>query len=187
MLNTPEETLRVLSEQANILDLVHDAIILRDRQGVIVFWNRGAEKLFGWTSDEALGKQANTLLHTQFLQPLEAIESEVLRAGHWEGELIRIHRDGTPLVVISRWDLWRDDDTSPIIHCGDQHRRHRAQAGRTFAATAGRGGAGAGRLARRDQPVGHYRPGGGAAVGRLVRGAYHRRRSDNPARRRGAR
>lgn len=94
---------------------MHDAIILRDRQGVIVFWNRGAEKLFGWTSDEALGKQANTLLHTQFLQPLEAIESEVLRAGHWEGELIRIHRDGTPLVVISRWDLWRDDDTSPII------------------------------------------------------------------------
>jgi PAS domain S-box-containing protein len=51
---------------------VHDAIILRDRQGVIVFWNRGAEKLFGWTSDEALGKQANTLLHTQFPQPLEA-------------------------------------------------------------------------------------------------------------------
>jgi PAS domain S-box-containing protein len=83
---------------------------MRDMQGVIIFWNHGAEKLLGWTSDEALGKHANTLLHTQFPQPLEAIETEVLRAGLWEGELVHTRRDGTPLLVASRWAVWQQTD-----------------------------------------------------------------------------
>ena len=91
-----------------------DAIILRDMQGAIIFWNQGAEKLFGWTSDEALGKHAHTLLHTQFPQPWEAIEAEVLRAGHWEGELVHTRRDGTPLVVTSRWAVWQQDHGAPL-------------------------------------------------------------------------
>jgi PAS domain S-box-containing protein len=115
MSNTSEKYLRVLGDQAHLLDQVRDAIILRDRQGAIIFWNQGAEKLFGWTSDEALGKHTDTLLHTQFPQPLEAIEAEVLRADHWEGELVRTRCDGTPLVVTSRWAVWRDNDTSPVI------------------------------------------------------------------------
>jgi PAS domain S-box-containing protein len=107
--NTSEKYLRILREQAHLLDLVFDAIILRDMQGAIIFWNQSAEKLFGWTSDEALGKHAPTLLHTQFPQPLEAIEAEVLNAGHWEGELVHTRRDGTPLVVTSRWAAWQQD------------------------------------------------------------------------------
>ena len=91
-----------------------DAIILRDLQGVIISWNQGAEKLFGWTRDEALGKHANTLLHTRFPQPLEAIEAEVLRAGHWEGELVHTRRDGTPVVVTSRWAVWQQDHGAPL-------------------------------------------------------------------------
>jgi len=100
---------RILVEQARLLDLLHDAIILRDVQGAIIFWNHGAEQLYGWTSDEALGQHAPTLLHTQFPQPLEAIEAEVLRADHWEGELIQTRRDGTFLVVSSRWAAWKQD------------------------------------------------------------------------------
>jgi PAS domain S-box-containing protein len=111
--NTSENHTRILREQAHLLDLVLDAIIMRDMQGAIISWNHGAEKLFGWTSDEALGKQANTLLHTQFPQPWEAIEAEVLRAGHWEGELVHTRRDGTPVVVASRWAVWQPDHGAP--------------------------------------------------------------------------
>ena len=113
-MNTPEEYLRVLGEQAHLLDLVLDAIILRDMQGVITFWNRGAEELYGWASDEALGSHANTLLRTQFPQPWEAIEAEALRTGHWEGELVHTRRDGTPLVVTSRWVVWQQDCGAPV-------------------------------------------------------------------------
>jgi PAS domain S-box-containing protein len=112
--NASENHTRVLREQAHLLDLVLDAIILRDEQGVIIFWNRGAEKLFGWASDEALGKQAHALLHTQFPQPLEEIEAKVLRAGHWEGELVHTRRDGTPVVVTSRWAVWQPDHSAPL-------------------------------------------------------------------------
>lgn len=108
-MTTSENHTRVLGEQAHLLDLVLDAVILRDVQGVIISWNQGAETLFGWTADEALGKHAHTLLHTQSPQPLEAIDAEALRAGHWEGDLIRSRRDGTPVVVASRWAVWQQD------------------------------------------------------------------------------
>ena len=113
-MNASDNGTRILGEQAHLLDLVHDAIILRDMQGVIIFWSHGAEKLFGWTSDEALGKHADALLHTHFPQPLEAIEAEALRAGHWEGELIHTRRDGTPVVATSRWAVWKQDHGAPL-------------------------------------------------------------------------
>ncbi len=113
-MNASENGTRILIEQAYILDLVLDAMILRDMQGAIIFWNQGAEKLFGWTSDQALGKDVHTLLHTQFPQPWEAIEAKVLRAGYWEGELVHTRRDGRPLVVTSRWAVWQQDDGAPL-------------------------------------------------------------------------
>lgn len=113
-MSTSEKTLRVLGEQAHLLDLVRDAIILRDMQGVIIAWNQGTEKLLGWKKDEALGRHAHTLLHTQSPQPLEAIETEALRAGHWEGELVHTRRDGPPVVMHSRWAVWRQDHGAPL-------------------------------------------------------------------------
>lgn len=95
----PENHTRVLREQVHLLDLAQDAIILRDPQNAILFWNHGAEELYGWTRDEALGKCSHALLHTRFPQPLEAIEAEVLRTGYWEGELTQVREDGAPLVV----------------------------------------------------------------------------------------
>lgn len=114
-MNTLEKHTNILRELSPLLDLVHDAIVLRDTEGVVNFWNHGAEKLYGWTSDEALGKHSHTLLHTRFSQPLQVIETEVLRTGRWEGELAQTGRDGTPLTVTSRWVAWQQDQGAPLV------------------------------------------------------------------------
>ena len=101
-----EETLR---ERANLLDLTHDTVFVRDINDVITFWNRGAEKLYGWTRDEAVGQVSHHIMQTIFPRPLEEITAELNGTGHWEGELIHTRRDGTQVVVASRWALRRDE------------------------------------------------------------------------------
>jgi PAS domain S-box-containing protein len=98
----------VLQEQATLLDLAHDAILVRDMDYKITYWNEGAEKTYGWTKEEALGEKAHEFLHTEFPGPLGEIFEEVLRAGQWEGELCHIDRIGKPIVVMSRWATLRD-------------------------------------------------------------------------------
>jgi PAS domain S-box-containing protein len=100
----------VLRERASLLDLTHDTVFVRDIRDVITFWNRGAEKQYGWTRDEALRRDAHELLRTVFPTPLEAITEELTRTGHWEGELVHTRRDGTPIVVASRWALQSDSE-----------------------------------------------------------------------------
>jgi PAS domain S-box-containing protein len=100
-----EETLR---EQADLLDLTHDAIFIRDMNGVVRSWNRGAEGLYGWTAAEAEGKVAVELLKTVFPIPFERFMDELLNRGRWEGELVRTRKDGAQVVVASRWSLQRD-------------------------------------------------------------------------------
>lgn len=97
-----------LQEQANLLELAHDAILVRDLHDRIVYWNRGAEKTYGWTQDEARGKVADELLQTRFPESLEEIGSVLREAGEWEGELHHITRDGRPMVVESRQALQRN-------------------------------------------------------------------------------
>jgi PAS domain S-box-containing protein len=106
-----EETLR---EQANLLNLTHDAIFVRDMNGAITYWNRGAEALYGWTAKQAEGKIARELLRTVFPIPRELIIAELLRSGRWEGELARTKKDGTQVVVASRWSLQRDVGGTPV-------------------------------------------------------------------------
>jgi PAS domain S-box-containing protein len=106
-----EET---LWEQANLLNLTHDAIFVHDMIGVIRYWNRGAETLYGWTVQEAEGKIVSQLLKTAFPVPLERITTELLRNGRWEGELVRTKKDGTQVVVASRWSLERDPRGTPV-------------------------------------------------------------------------
>ena len=77
-----EETLR---EQANLLNLTHDAIFVRDINGVITYWNRGAKELYGWSAEQAEGKIARELLKTVFPIPRERIMAELLSSGRWEG------------------------------------------------------------------------------------------------------
>jgi two-component system, LuxR family, sensor kinase FixL len=105
-----EETLR---EQAALLDLTHDTVFVRDENDVITYWNRGAEELYGWSRNEAVGQNSHDLNQTVFPAPLEDIKAELIRTGRWEGELIHSRRDGTKVVVASRWSLQRDDEARP--------------------------------------------------------------------------
>jgi two-component system, LuxR family, sensor kinase FixL len=102
-----------LREQAALLDLTHDTIFVRDVNDVITYWNRGAEELYGWSRNEAVGKNSHDLNRTVFPAPLEGIKAELIRTGRWEGQLIHTRRDGTKVVVASRWSLQRDDRGRP--------------------------------------------------------------------------
>ena len=76
-------------------NLTHDAIFVRDMNDVITYWNRGAEALYGWPSDEAIGKVTHELLQTDFPAPFEEITAELLRTDRWEGELVTPSSDGS--------------------------------------------------------------------------------------------
>ena len=102
-----------MAEQAALLDLAHDAIIVRDLDGRITFWNQGAEDTYGWPASEALGRVVHELLRTRFPRPLSEIEAAVLTQGRWEGELEYTTRDGKSLVVASRWSLQKDEHGAP--------------------------------------------------------------------------
>jgi PAS domain S-box-containing protein len=102
-----------LAEQAVLLDLAQDSITVRDMEGRLVFWNRGAKDIYGWTAEEALGNKARELLHSKYPMPLQEIENLVLTQGAWEGELRQITRDGKHIVVASSWSLWRDEHGAP--------------------------------------------------------------------------
>jgi two-component system sensor kinase FixL len=105
---------RGLREQARLLDVAHDAIIVCDMKGVVAYWNQGAEDLYGWGSEQAIGKVSHRLLQTVFPASLDELKAEVLRTGRWEGELLHTRRDGRQLTVASRWSLQRDHLGSPV-------------------------------------------------------------------------
>jgi len=106
-------TTETLRDQAELLDLTHDAIFVRNMNDVITYWNRGAEKLYGWTAQEALGKNSRYLTRTSLPAPYEQIRQQLFETGHWEGELVHYKRDGTNITVASRWSLQRDERGVP--------------------------------------------------------------------------
>jgi PAS domain S-box-containing protein len=95
----------MLRETAALVDLTHDAIFVRNLANEIIFWNAAAEKLYGWSREEVAGKTTDQLLHTIFPKSKAEIDAEILETGSWEGELIHQRRDGSSLVVSSRWAL----------------------------------------------------------------------------------
>jgi PAS domain S-box-containing protein len=101
-------------EQAELLDLTHDAIFVRDLDSRILYWNRAAEKLYGWEKHEVRGRVTHDLLHTQFPEPVSEIVAQVFDTGSWAGELFHERRDGTILIVSSRWALRTDAASQPI-------------------------------------------------------------------------
>lgn len=109
-----ERVTALLAERASLLDLTHDTVSVRDMNDIITYWNRGAEELYGWRREDAVGQVLHSLLRTVFPAPLEDIVDELLRTGCWEGELVHTHRDGTRLDMASRWHLRRDRQGQPI-------------------------------------------------------------------------
>jgi len=97
-----------LAEQARLLDLSNDAILVRDANDRITYWNKGATKIYGYTWQEALGKVTHNLLKTERSEPLPKIYEKLFRDNYWEGELVHTRRDGKRLTVFSRWVLDRD-------------------------------------------------------------------------------
>jgi PAS domain S-box-containing protein len=117
-----------LLEQARILDLAQ--VMVRDTKGHIVLWNLGAERLYGYTREEALGRLSHQLLQTEFPEPLEQIETKLYRTGAWEGELVHRKRDGSQVMVACIWVLHRDAQGRPrriLVSSTDITERKRAE------------------------------------------------------------
>jgi PAS domain S-box-containing protein len=103
-----------IREQAALLDITTDAILVRDLDHQIQFWNKGAEYLYGWKTNEAIGKNANELLYRQeTLSQLQDIQTSLSEHGSWQGELSQVHKDGKEIIVASRWALMQDDQGEP--------------------------------------------------------------------------
>ncbi|MDX6499547.1 MAG: hypothetical protein QOG23_2807 [Blastocatellia bacterium] len=100
-----------LKEQARILDLA--PVMIRDLKGRILLWNSGAEQMYGWSSEEAVGKLAQDLKQTKYPRPLEEIKARLLAHGHWEGEVVHTRKDGHRIIVASQWVLHRDENDKP--------------------------------------------------------------------------
>jgi PAS domain S-box-containing protein len=103
-----KQTERRLTEQARLLNLTNDSIIVRDRLDRVVYWNRGAEEMYGFSAKEALGKITHELLQTAHPKNLEKIRKNLERNNHWSGELVHTRKDGKTITVFSRWTLDRD-------------------------------------------------------------------------------
>jgi two-component system, sensor histidine kinase and response regulator len=101
---------------ARLLDLAHDAVVVRDSQGRITYWNHGATETYGWTPNEAIGRDIVALLSSTYPVPFATIERTLAEHGAWDGELVQRRRDGSELVVESRWATVQDAGaTDPSI------------------------------------------------------------------------
>ena len=94
---------RALFDQASLLDLAHDAILVWDAGHVITFWNRGAERTYGFTRGEAVGRTVSELLNSECTAPMADLEAELDTTGSWQGELVQTRKDGQRIVLASRW------------------------------------------------------------------------------------
>jgi PAS domain S-box-containing protein len=99
---------QALAERARLLDLSNDAIFVRDAADRVTYWNKSASELYGYSREEAVGRVSHELLRTEFPEPLERITEQLQKDNRWTGELIHRHKDGSRIVVASRWALDRD-------------------------------------------------------------------------------
>ena len=111
-----------LQEQASLLDLSHDAILVRDSEQRIIYWNRSAQRMYGYSREQAIGRTANELLRTRYPEALDSILAHVHRAGYWEGEIVQATAGGREIIVFSQWALemhegkpWRYLETNADI------------------------------------------------------------------------
>ena len=105
-----EEQIR---EQAALLDQAQDAILVRDLDQNIMFWNKGAEKIYGWSAEEVIGRNVEELIFKERSAQFEAARQAIVQNGEWDGEMRQTRRDGADIIVQSRWTLVRDEQGQP--------------------------------------------------------------------------
>ena len=103
----------MVSEQARLLDRANDAIFVRDLDDRIIYWNEGAERLYGWKREEAVGKNVHELLHNDPAL-IDDAASKAMTSGQWSGELKHSTKDDKAIVVDSRWTLVSDQNQKPV-------------------------------------------------------------------------
>ena len=102
-----------IREQAALLDIATDAIFVQDLENRILFWNKGAEHLYGFSVAEALNQNVNHLLYKQTEEILVEVEQQLTTNGEWQGELNQFTKDGKKIIVQSRWTLVQDQQQKP--------------------------------------------------------------------------
>lgn len=118
-----------IREQATLLDKAHDAILVQDMENMILFWNEGARRVYGWDTDQAVGRKTTELLFVegereQLVEPMRIL----LTRGDWNGELRQRTKEGKEIVVQSRWTLVRDGKGAPrsilVINADITEKKH---------------------------------------------------------------
>ena len=107
-----QQTDAQMLEQAALLDIAHDAIHVEDLAGRIIYWNKGAERIYGWSATEAMGRISVEMLHSDSASFKEA-RTALLAKGEWRGETIKQTKDGREIAVDVRWTLVRDAQGGP--------------------------------------------------------------------------
>ncbi|HEY9640867.1 MAG TPA: ATP-binding protein [Coleofasciculaceae cyanobacterium] len=103
-----------IREQAALLDITTDAILVQDLDGRIRYWNKGAEHLYGWQAETAIDQQADQLLcHPASLAQLEDAKKSLMQDGTWQGELHQVNQQDQEIIVASRWTLVRNAQGQP--------------------------------------------------------------------------
>ncbi|HEY9670872.1 MAG TPA: PAS domain S-box protein [Waterburya sp.] len=105
-----------LLKQAQLLNLANDTIIVRDLNDTITYWNQGAQRLYGFSSAQAIGQSIHALLKTEFPQPLEEIREALFQQGYWSGELLHSRQDGIRVAVKSGWTLQQNETGEPMAY-----------------------------------------------------------------------
>ena len=103
-----------LRNQARLLDLTHDTVFVRDMNDVITYWNHGAEELYGWPKEQAVGRALSPADADELSRAARRDHGGAAPSGRWEGELVHTRQDGTQVVVESRWALQRDERGRPV-------------------------------------------------------------------------
>ena len=104
---------RKIREQAALLDIASDAILVCDLHHHILYWNQGAERLYGWQAAEAMGQKANELFQNNDFTPLTTVMKKLLEQGEWQGEIRKVTKTGQEVIVEARWTLVRNEAGQP--------------------------------------------------------------------------
>jgi two-component system, cell cycle sensor histidine kinase and response regulator CckA len=116
-----------IREQGLLLDVSTEGILVRNIHNQILFWNQGAERLYGWKAEEVVGKNVLQILYKDISPQLEDAYLKVMNTGEWRGELHQLTKEGRVIIVESRWMLIRDDNgqTKSILSVNTEITQHK--------------------------------------------------------------